>query len=209
MTTDAPKSEGAQPRRVLWLGQLDGHRASQILEGYEPIRDLHWHPDGQKLGFIRGSDPGTLQIAQLDGTLTTVAKQPIRTFAGWDNTGAHLAYTTADDKVPNRDEKQYSLLMLPDPLVRDALWIAPGDGKDPGKVIVSGLRTTFTQWSPSEDKLSLWFTFSPTHHSIFSSFTDSGLRPGDPAATIDAASGKINWMATDAHEKRRSAITTC
>ena len=121
MTTDAPKSEGAQPRRVLWLGQLDGHRASQILEGYEPIRDLHWHPDGQKLGFIRGSDPGTLQIAQLDGTLTTVAKQPIRTFAGWDNTGAHLAYTTADDKVPNRDEKQYSLLMLPDPLARCAV----------------------------------------------------------------------------------------
>jgi hypothetical protein len=79
--------------------------------------------------------------------------------------------------------------MFPDPLARDALWVAPGDGKGAGRAVVSGLRTTFVRWSPSEDKLPQRFTFSPTHRSVLSCGLDSGPRRGELAATIDPASG--------------------
>ncbi len=132
--------------------------------------------------------------------MTTVTRRPVRSLAGWDATGAWLAYTTAD-VMPLKDERGYSMMLFADPLARDMLWLAPGDGSDPGRIVASGLRTTFAHWSPRDKELSLWFTFSPTHRSLFSMGFGWGLRSGDPAATIDASTGRISWMAVTTNEK--------
>jgi hypothetical protein len=195
---------GAKPndpaRHFLRLTTLDGRRVETLLEAPLPIHDLAWRPDGERLGFLSGGDGGLLQVADVKGQRLTVTPKPARSFAGWDAAGRHLAYTTAD-AIPFQDAGGFSLLFFPDPLARDALWIAAGDGKESGGVVISGLRTTFARWSPRDEKLSLWFTFAPTHHSLFSSGLGWGLRPGDPAAVIDATTGKVSWLAVNANEK--------
>lgn len=184
----------------LWLGALQGHRVEQLLEEKQPMHDLAWHPDGDRLGFLTGRNGGTLRVTNLKDAPVTVTPKPVRTFAGWDAKGGRLAYTTADD-IPLKDEGGFSLLLFPDPLARDTLWVAPADGKGEARAVVSGLRTTFAQWSPGDGKLSQWFTFCPTHRWLMSRIANAGLRRGDPAAVIDAGTGKIAWMAVDGHEK--------
>jgi hypothetical protein len=194
------KTDDDPGRHFLWVATPGGRRAEQILEERRPLHDLAWHPEGRRLGFLAGDDGGALRVTDLKDDPVTVARGPVRSFAGWDAKGKFLAYTTPDD-IPLRDEGGFSLLLFPDPLARDALWVAPGDGTGAGRAVVSGLRTTFVRWSPGEEKLSQWFTFSPTHRSVFSTGLEWGLRRGDPAAVIDAEGGKITWMAVDAHEK--------
>src|SRR5262249_50862412 len=129
----------------------------------------------------------------------TVTDRPVRNFAGWDAKGRYLAYTTAEPPaLPDKDA--LCLLLLADPMARDALWVASGTGAEPGRSVGSGLRTTVVRWAPGEERLSQWFTFSPSHPSIFSRGLSWGLRRGDPAATIDAATGAVSWMAVDADE---------
>jgi hypothetical protein len=185
---------------ALRLADVDGRRVERLLEGQGPMRELAWSPDGERFGFVSEGDGRGLRVRGPKGDVVTVAAKPVRTFAGWDAPGRHLAYTTADD-IPLKDEAGFSLLFFADPLARDSLWVAPGDGTGPGRAVVSGLRTTFARWSPTEEKLSLWFTFCPTHGSIFSRGLGWGLRPGDPAAVIDAKTGNISWMAVNANEK--------
>jgi hypothetical protein len=187
-------------RHALWLGTLDGQRVQKLLEEPQPMHDLVWHPDGERLGFISGLDAGPLKIVDLKQTITTVTTVPVRGFAGWDATGQHLAYTSAG-AIAHKDDAGHALLFFPDPQARDVLRVAPGDGKNAGRIVASGLRTTFLHWSPTDERLSLWFTFSPTHRALFSADFGGGLRPGDPAAVIEAATGKIGWMAVSADEK--------
>src|SRR5262249_4989193 len=83
----------------------------------------------------------------------------------------------------------------------DTVVIAMGEGRaatvSPGKPVFSGLRVTFPHWSPSanDEVLSLWCTFSPSHRSVISRLLGGGLRLGDPAALLDARTGKLSWMA--------------
>jgi hypothetical protein len=71
------------------------------------------------------------------------------------------------------------------------------------------MRVTFPHWSPDEEKLSVWFTFSPTFRSYLSVVVDSlsrgilhpSLRRGDPAAVFDVKTGKIGWMTVSPQEK--------
>jgi hypothetical protein len=67
--------------------------------------------------------------------------------------------------------------------------VADGAGREPGSEVFSGMRVTFPQWSPTEDKLSLWVTFNPPHRSFVSMLLGWGLRPGDPAAVFDLKTG--------------------
>jgi tetratricopeptide (TPR) repeat protein len=60
---------------------------------------------------------------------------------------------------------------------------------------------TFPQWSPREDKLSLWVTFMPSHRSVLSHLLGWGLRPGDPAAVFDLKTGQLGWLPVHAQEK--------
>jgi hypothetical protein len=63
------------------------------------------------------------------------------------------------------------------------------------------MRVTFPVWSPQENRLSLWLTFSPRYRSLFSFLFQWGLWPGDPAATLDLSSGEIAWMAVSPTEE--------
>jgi hypothetical protein len=185
--------------RSLWTGTPKGHRIERVREAKEAIRDLAWHPDGRRLGFVTGGETGALWLSDPKEEAARVAPA-VRSFAGWDRAGEMLAYTTADD-IALSDEAGLSLLLFPDPLARDILYSARADGRGAATVLKPGLRTTFARWSPTDGKLSQWFTFCPTHRSILSRGVEWGLPRGDPAAVIDARTGAISWLAVDAHEK--------
>ena len=119
------------------------------------------------------------------GLSAALDTRPVRRFAGWCAAGDHLAYVVPDPRR-GADRPLWSFLLVPDPLARDAVVIADGagDGGRAGKTVFSGLRVTFPHWSPSssDDVLSLWCTFSPSHRSVVARFLGGGLRSGDPAA---------------------------
>src|SRR5262249_52313473 len=111
--------------------------------------------------------------------------------------------------VPYAEESMWAVLLRPDPLARDAVYLADGAGEQPGKPVFSGMRVTFPHWSPDEEKLSVWFTFSPTYRSLPSAALSSwlggllnvSLRRGDPAAVFDVKTGKISWMTVNPNGK--------
>jgi hypothetical protein len=199
VTSLAGKGEGDPAHYSLWSAALEGRRVRRILEETRPLHDLAWHPAGERLGFVAGGEGGTLRVTDLDHDPVDVTDRPVRSFAGWDAAGRFLAYTTAEP-LALPDENGLGLLLFADPLARDVLWVAPGAGDAPGRSVVSGLRTSFVRWSPGGERLSQWFTFSPSHQSIFSKGLNWGLRRGDPAATIDPQTGAVSWMAVDADE---------
>jgi hypothetical protein len=99
----------------------------------------------------------------------------------------------------------WSFLLVPNFMARDAVIVCAGDGAGaPGaKAVFSGLRVTFPHWSPSatDEVLSLWCTFSPSHRSVLALFLGGGLRSGDPAALLDARTGALSWMAVSPLEE--------
>jgi hypothetical protein len=198
--TSTGEQNGQPATHKLEQGNTAKREVEILTEGPEPFRDLHWSPDRRRLGFVRGREFGKLQCIQLrDKQTTEIETANVRRFAGWDDAGNHLAYVATETPPPS--DSPWTTILLPSPGARDAVYLADADGKQPGKVVFSGLRVTFPQWSPTEETLSLWLTFSPTHRSLPSIFWDAGLRRGDPAATLDTTSGKITWMATNPLEK--------
>lgn len=199
-TTDLPgKTQGEKARHFLWQVELAERRTSLLTETAFPIQGVRWHPKEQQLGYRLVSEPPVVQVATAIAQPRTLGgKRPVRAFAGWSASGGHLAYVTPDD-IPLSQADNFSLLR-PDPLARDAIYVATGEGNAEGRLVFSGMRATFLNWSPNEDKLSLWLTFAPTHRSLLNDL-GLGLRPGDPAATLDLATGQIHWMAVNALEK--------
>ena len=63
------------------------------------------------------------------------------------------------------------------------------------------MRITFPHWSPADNKLSFWGTFTPSHRSWLGAALGSALRPGDPAAVIDLSTGRLTWMPVSPVEK--------
>ncbi|MSR59315.1 MAG: hypothetical protein EXS05_17010 [Planctomycetaceae bacterium] len=105
----------------------------------------------------------------------------------------------AIDKPPQ--STWWALLLIPDPLARDSVWIAQADSTSPGTEVFSGMRVTFPLWSPTEGRLSLWLTFTPRFRSLLSILRGWGLWPGDPAATLDVATGAVSWLAVTPQEE--------
>jgi len=215
----------------LWIGTLAGRQSEQVAADTAWLQDLHWSPRGEKLGMVRTiMDPtpvgaraaapaarpapaaaltptSTLHVWSRAGGLSgPLNARPVRRFAGWCAAGDHLAYVVPDD-VLGAANPLWSFLLIPDPLARDAVVIAGGDGgakaTGAGKPVFSGLRVTFPHWSPSsnDEVLSLWCTFSPSHRSVLSRFLGGGLRSGDPAALLDARTGALSWMAVSPLEE--------
>jgi hypothetical protein len=181
--------------------RVDDRTVQELAGGKEPFRDLQWSPDGSRLGLVRGGDRPALHLLRPGAGLPApVTSRPVRRFAGWNASGERLAYLTPDP-LPLAGGKRWAFLLAPDPRARDAVHLAPGDGSSPGAVVFSGMRVTFPRWSPTEDELSLWLTFSPAYRSVLSQWLGWGLLPGDPAALLDGKTGRVRWLAVNAHEK--------
>ncbi|HZW34757.1 MAG TPA: hypothetical protein VFF52_28800, partial [Isosphaeraceae bacterium] len=220
--THHPGSSPSDPGESrLWMGRLAGRQVDRIAREPARLRDLHWSPHGERLGLVRSgieprflamatpaSSPGgsaTLHIWDRVGGLSgPLNHRPVRRFAGWCAAGDHLAYVVPD-AVLGAEDPLWSFLLVPDPLARDAVVIEDGNGPGPGtsQPVFSGLRVTFPHWSPSssDEVLSLWCTFSPSHRSVLSRFLGGGLRLGDPAALLDARTGTLAWMAVSPQEE--------
>jgi hypothetical protein len=169
--------------------------------GDQPYRELRWDKAGQTLGVIRGGTDGVLLLMRQGRELAPgVNREPVQRFIGWNATGERLAYVV-QDKLPLASDQPWALLLLVDPSARHSVYVAAADGTEPGKSVFAGMRVTFPQWSPSEDKLSLWVTFAPACRSVVSHLLGWGLRPGDPAATFDLKTGQLGWMPVNALEK--------
>ena len=214
-------SQGDPGESQLWLGRLAGRQIEQIAREPARLHDLHWSPHGERLGLVRSrieprpfalatpkappSELATLHIWDRAGGLSgPLNHRPVRRFAGWCAAGDHLAYVVPGE-VLGAEDPLWSFLLVPDPLACDAVVIE--DGTDPGpgttRPVFSGLRVTFPYWSPSlsDEVLSLWCTFSPSHRSILSRFLGGGLRSCDPAALLDARTGTLAWMAVSPLEE--------
>lgn len=200
----APSSRQQPIRHFLCLGNLVSHDVTVAAAAGEPFRDLHWAPDGSLLGVVEGGEVGALRLLPEGGELSEpIDRRPVRHFAGWERGGGHLAYVVPD-RVPLADGPTWAFLLVPDPLARDAVLVADGRGAGPGEEVLAGMRVTFPHWSPKEDRLSLWATFSPTYRSLPSRLLRAlrlGVRRGDPAAVFDTSTGRLGWMPVDGHEK--------
>src|SRR5439155_12520866 len=170
-------------------------------EGKQIFRDALWDRAGLRLGVVRGGADGALHLIRRGEPLSpAVNRAPVRRFAGWSGNGAHLAYI-APDTLPLAGDEPWALLLLPDASARDQVFVAAGSGQEPGRPVFSGMRVTFPQWSPHDDKLALSVTFMPAYRSVVSHLFGWGLRPGDPAAVFDLKTGQLAWMPVNAQEK--------
>lgn len=157
------------------------------------FRDLRWSPDGRRLGVVEGD---AVRVLDETGVLRgPVSSRPVRLFAGWNHTGERMAYVVPD-KLPYGTKTVWSLLLIPDPMARDVVIV---DGRE----AVSGMRATFPRWSPCEDKLSVWFTFSPSVLSPLAMILRTGLLPGDPAAVFSPDTGAVDWLAVNSFEREQ------
>ena len=205
----------------LWIGRLDGRHVEEIARKPDRIRDLHWSPGGEFLGFVSGSsEPAPVAMAvaspianpmptlhtwsRAGGVSGPLSNRPVRRFAGWSTAGDHLAYVVPGN-VLGANGPLWAFLIVPDPRSRDAVLTANADEVAQGtaREVFSGLRVTFPHWSTasSDELLSLWCTFTPSHRSVLSQFLGGGLRSGDPAAVLDAHTGLVKWMAVSPFEE--------
>jgi hypothetical protein len=204
---DAAKAASHLLQRV----ELAGRKSTIITASDKPLTDLHWSPDGKTLGYLQRdtAGAGTLNFVDLQGQISkrpggdpvgAAAQNGVRRFAGFDASGEHIAYIVAESAEPRPVAKRWALLLIASPL-RDSVRIAGLEAQDAGREIFSGMQVTFPLWSPTEEKLSLWLTFTPRYLSLLSVFAQMGLRPGDPVATIDIKTGAISWMAVSPQEE--------
>ncbi len=202
----------------LWVAALAGRRVESVARmpagwstctGPRAARRSAWCVAGREPGVGAASlaSPAparTLHVwTRALGLSTAIETRPVRRFAGWCAAGDHLAYVVPDS-IAGANRPLWSFLLAPDPIARDAVVIADGGGAErDGKTVFSGLRVTFPHWSPSssDDVLSLWCTFSPTHRSVIARLLGGGLRSGDPAAILDARTGALSWMAVSPLEE--------
>ena len=174
-------------------------RATKLLaESKERFRDIHWSPDGKKFGYI--GEKSKLFLYNLKTAESrAVVDEPVSRFAGWNRSGDSLAYVVPEQISRSRQDR-WALLLVENRLARDAVYVTDGEGRSPGRVVFSGMRITFPQWS-DVDQLTLWATFTPSHRFWIFGIFGGGLRPGDPAAVLHVKTGKMTWMAINAGEQ--------
>jgi hypothetical protein len=196
----------------LHIGSLEARTGTMIAKSDEPFRDLHWYPDGTRLGLLRGEDKGAFCLVDpVTKSVRAIGTEHFLRFAGWDVGGQHLAFV-AYQPLPYDPAKSWAFLLLPDVHARNRVLIASDAEPSQTQAIFSGLQVTFPQWSPAETKLSVWATFRPAYRSWLSYLLDLGgnaqdplrgltLQPGDPALILDATTGGREWKAINAREK--------
>src|SRR5262249_20184681 len=143
--TSTGGKDGLPVHHKLNVGDASKREVEVITEGPEPYRDLHWSPAGERLAFIRGPEFGSLRVLSCrDKQFAQIDTPNARRFAGWDHTGKRLAYVAAETPLPT--DSPWTTILLPNLGARDAVNLADADGKQPGKIVFSGLRVTFPQW---------------------------------------------------------------
>lgn len=192
-------------REALMVFQVDASRSRVWIESESRISDIAFHPTGNQIGFVSTpiDGPSRLGIINSDGDVEyRLPKLNIRQFAGWNNTGDRLALIAplAQD-TQGAETGNWSFVFPPIAQARDQVIIATSDNSTPPETVLSGLRVTFPKWSPTENKLSIWGTFTPTHRSVLGLFTRGSLAPGDPAAVLDQETGQLSWMAINRDEQ--------
>jgi Tol biopolymer transport system component len=196
----------------LHLAALDTRTVKTLVELDKPVRDIHWHPDGSRLGFLCGGDTASFHLADVaEKRERAVGAKNLCNFLGWDAAGEQLAFV-ARQPLTQDPAQSWTFLFLPDVRARNLVLVAPDADPARTRTVFSGLQVTFPQWSPKESKLSLWATFRPTYRSWLSHLLDLGgdapdplrgliLQPGDPALVLDPATGERSWKAINAREK--------
>lgn len=196
----------------LHLGSLEPRAVTAKKCGHEPMRDLHWRPDGTRLGLLRGEEMGIFCLVDpLDSGERIVGKQQLCNFLGWNATGEQLAFV-ARQPLPREPATSWAFLLLPDARARNRVLVAPDADPVQTRTVFSGMQVTFPHWSPQDSKLSMWATFRPAYRSWLSCLLDLSadaqdplrgltLQPGDPALVLDPATGERSWKAINAHEK--------
>lgn len=197
---------------TLHLGDLAARTVTTIHRSEKTFRDLHWRPDGKRLGFLCGEPTGVFHLADVEKNKDRArGSQEFCNFVGWDASGDQLAFV-AHQPLPHDPATSWAFLLLPDIRARNRVLIASDAEPAQTKAVFSGLQVTFPQWSPKEAKLSLWATFRPPYRSSLSHLLELGadkqdplrgliLRPGDPALVLDPSTGERHWKAINAREK--------
>jgi tetratricopeptide (TPR) repeat protein len=190
-----------KPQSLLFRGKTSERKVEQAFKSDGGIIDPHWSPDGSRMGFVAMGPHPALTVIDSQGKTEQVAPhEAVRSFAGWNSTGEQLGYVLSEH-VPAANADLTSALLHPDPLGRDALVVVPKGGLP--RVLLSGMRLTFPQWSPARESISAWGTFIPSHQSWVDDTLSHGLslRQGDPAAVIDVPTGLIRWLAINGDEE--------
>ena len=197
-----PALAGAERQFALYVGGAESRDVRPLIAGTDKLAQVHWAPDGERLALVNGEDFPALRFVDLDGKQSPpVTDRPVRSFAGWNTAGNRLAYVVPESLSREVGNDYWALLFFPQPLARDAVYVAPGDGSATGDAVFSGMRVTFPHWSPTDEKLSLWFTFTPTYRSALSEYLRWGLQQGDPAAIFDVNTGEIDWLIVNPQER--------
>jgi Tol biopolymer transport system component len=189
---NGPGSSGQYSLTVVSLAE---HERLKLMQVEEPLTDLHWSPDGTQLAFIRGGQNPRLEMIDRMGKRTNEIPD-VRLFAGWNHAGDKLAYVVSEK--PASKETSQCILLQSVPNARDEVVIQSRDGSN--RTVFSGMHASFPAWSPKDEKLTVWFTFEPTHRSLFESLYGFGLGRGDPAAVLDTSTGDIRWLAVNDFE---------
>ena len=126
-----------------------------------PPADLHWHPDGTRLGAIDGSRLVLLGPSGWVRPLTFLLAPQVTEFAGWNAAGDRMA-CVAVEPLPYRAGGAWATLFVPNAKARTVVCVADAEGAD-ARPLVSGLRATFPNWSQTEPRLSAWLTVEPPY----------------------------------------------
>ncbi len=197
---------------TLHLGALEKRTVAAMNGDGKAIRDLHWRPDGSRLGLLRGGDTAAFHLVDpIERSERVVGAENLCNFLGWNAAGEQLAFVVRQP-LPHNPAKSWAFLLLPDVRARNLLLVASDADPARTKTVFSGLQVTFPHWSPKEAKLSLWVTFRPAYRSWLSHLLDLGadrqdplrgltLQAVDPALVLDPASGECSWKAINAREK--------
>lgn len=194
----------AQIGSTLYVADVASRQVAEWYRAEAPLRDVRWHPDGKRVGFVEGAVEGQLRIAQAASDVAEPLQElAIRQFVGWNATGDSLSLVSP---IPEAEyQHRWALLFPAIAQARDRVYIVAeevvAEEGVAGKLVHAGMRISFPKWSPTENKLSLWGTFTPSHRCWSAVFLPWSLRPGDPAAVLDFESGELSWLAVSPQEK--------
>jgi hypothetical protein len=193
------EKEGVPATYSLKTIDLNTRKVELCCTSTQRLHHVHWRPDQAKLGLlVDGAKTQLHVVAPGERLERPLFADEIREFAGWNVSGTQMAFVAAEP-LPGNAGDELAFLFLRNAAARSSIRVAGRDGENP-RTLTSGLRSTYLNWAPAGDKLSVWLTFEPTYRS-WASLEGLGLRAGDPAAIIDATTGKLDWMPTRGFEK--------